>query len=209
MNRLGTIAVLAGGLAMASARSHAGQTVASTAAGPYSLISARNVFGLNPPQASSEQQQNSPPAPKITLTGITTILGAPEALYTVAGGPKDGTQRQDESYILKEGQEQDQVAVVSIDVEKVVVTFNNHGIRQEIALANGPTISEKLFAAPVVTNRLTDRNPKPGDYNYVDRQLVTTPLPPNVNPASAVEAKSLTEGGDAASDDTPSGHGGF
>lgn len=193
---------------MANARSHAEQSVATTAVGPYSLISARNVFGLNPPQASSEQQESAPP-PKITLTGITTILGAPEALYKVAGSRTNGKQGQDESCILKEGQEQDEVAVISINVEKAVVTFNNHGIRQEIALANGPAIGETLFAAPVLTNHLPDRNPKPGDYNYVDRQLVTAPLPADENPASVVEAKSLTEGGDVIGGDTPSGHGGF
>lgn len=105
---------------------------------PYVSIVTRNVFGLNPPPPPTPpDQQDTTPPPKITLTGITTIFGPAEALYRVAGGNRDGKQWQDESYILQEGQEQDEVAIVAIDPQKDIVTFNNHGVVQTIPLSAG------------------------------------------------------------------------
>ncbi len=104
---------------------------------PYASIVARNVFGLNPIQVAQPDQDSGPPPPKITLTGITTILGPAEALYKVAGVVRDNKPPQDESYMLTEGEGQDDVDVVHIDVNKGLVTFNNHGVTQEIPLQAG------------------------------------------------------------------------
>lgn len=105
---------------------------------PYGSIVTRNVFGLNPipPPAPPDQQDQNPP-PKITLTGITTIFGPAEALYKVAGGNRDGKQWQDQSYILTEGESQDEVEVTHIDVAKGMVSFINHGVAQDVLLAVG------------------------------------------------------------------------
>jgi hypothetical protein len=105
---------------------------------PYASIVTRNVFGLNPipVQDPNEQIDNGPPPPKITLTGITTIFGPAEALYKVSGVIKDG-KAQDESYILQQGEKQDDIEVSFIDTQKDIVTFNNHGQSQVIPLANG------------------------------------------------------------------------
>ena len=107
------------------------------------------------------------------------------------------------------------MGVVTIDVTKCVVTFSNHGVRQDIALINGLPVGEKLFAADGVTNPLggsnpkpSHPNPKPGDYNYVDEKKVTAPLPLNENPASAIDAPSMSYGGGIGGD-TPPGHGGL
>jgi len=105
---------------------------------PYASIVARNVFALNPPPSPDTTPQDSgPPPPKITLTGITTIFGPAEALYKVAGVVRDGKPPQDESYILTEGEGQDDVNVMRIDVKKGIVTFNNHGVTQDIPLQVG------------------------------------------------------------------------
>ena len=215
MNRFRAIAVFAGGLVLTTADLQAGPTVASTAGDPYSAIVARNVFGLNPPPPIAPDRQDSAPPPKITMTGITTIIGPPEVLYTVAGGNRDGKQWQDKSYILKEGEEKDGVGVVAIDVWKCVVTFSNHGVRQDLALTNGLPVGGKLFAVDGVTSPLgggspkpSDSNPKPGDYNYVDQKTVTAPLPPNENPASAIDSPSMSYGGGIGGG-TPPGHGEF
>lgn len=104
---------------------------------PYASIVARNVFGLNPPPPPTTDTPQGAPPPKITLTGITTIFGPSEALYKVSGVPQPGKPPKDESYILKEGEEQDDVAVQRIDVAKGIVTFNNHGTVQDIPLAAG------------------------------------------------------------------------
>jgi hypothetical protein len=105
---------------------------------PYGSIAVRNVFGLNPPPPPQQAPDpNAIPPPKITLTGITTIFGPAEALYKVAGYAKNGKQVPDQSYILTEGEEQDDVEVTAIDTQKDTVTFNNHGHEQVIPLANG------------------------------------------------------------------------
>jgi hypothetical protein len=215
MNRYGTIAVLASVLTLDTANLRAGLIVAGTAVGPYSLIATRNVFGLSPllQDPLPRERQNNALPPKITVTGITTILGPAEALYKVTGGQQDNSQRQDKTYISKEGQEQDDVAVVAIDVEKAIVTFNNHGVRQDIALPNEP--GEKLFAATFVARRAggsnpkpAHHNPKPGDYNYADQKSVTPPLPASENPESAIDLQSMIYGGGTGGD-TPPGHGGL
>jgi hypothetical protein len=104
---------------------------------PYTSIAARNVFGLNPPAPAVIDTPQGPPPPKITLTGITTIFGPREALYKVSGVPQPGKPPKDESYILQEGQGQDDVVVERIDVDKGIVTFNNHGQVQDILLMAG------------------------------------------------------------------------
>ena len=115
-----------------------GRAPAVTDNTPYASIVTRNVFGLNPipVQDPNAQIDNGPPPPKITLTGITTIFGPAEALYKVSGVIKDG-KAQDESYILQEGEKQDDIEVSFIDTQKDIVTFNNHGQSQVIPLANG------------------------------------------------------------------------
>jgi hypothetical protein len=104
---------------------------------PYASIVTRNVFGLNPPTPPDTSTDSGPPPPKITLTGITTIFGPAEALFKVAGVPRLGKPPKDESYILTEGQGQDDVDVTHIDVTKGIVTFNNHGVVQDIPLVAG------------------------------------------------------------------------
>jgi hypothetical protein len=108
------------------------------AGNPYGSIAARNVFALNPvPPPAPPPDPNAIPPPKITLTGITTIFGPAEALYKVAAYAKEGKQVPEQSYILTEGEAQDDVEVTMIDTQKDIVTFNNHGQTQVIPLANG------------------------------------------------------------------------
>jgi hypothetical protein len=95
----------------------------------------RNIFGLNP--VSDETPVGDPP-PKITLNGIMSIHGRSQALYKVAGTGKPGQPAKDQSYILSEGQRQDDVEVMHINDQASLVTFNNHGTVQEIPLANAP-----------------------------------------------------------------------
>jgi hypothetical protein len=136
MNRIGSILIcLAGGLVL-STISRADDTLPP--GNPYGSIVKRNVFALNPiPPPDANPQPDGPPPPKITLTGITTIFGPPEALFKVAGVRRDGKPPQDESYIFREGESQDDVEVTTIDVDKKAVTFNNHGVVQQIPLVAG------------------------------------------------------------------------
>ena len=116
---------------------------------PYDSIVTRNVFGLNPiPPAVETPPPSGPPPPKITLTGITTIFGPPEALFKVAGVVRNGGRPQDESYIFTEGEAEDDVEVAKIDTKKNIVSFVNHGVTQDIALTDGVASSGSAPSAP-------------------------------------------------------------
>jgi hypothetical protein len=132
MNRCGKIAIgLAGGLAL-NMVARADDVVLP--GDPYATVVARNIFGLNPPPPPGPPQDATPP-PKITPNGIMTILGEVQVLFKVAGTPKPGgPPSADESYILSEGQRQDDIEVVKIDEKNSIVTFNNHGETQQLPL---------------------------------------------------------------------------
>ena len=103
---------------------------------PYASIAARNIFGLNPPQPVSKADTSAPD--KITLNGITTLFGTPQALFKVEQAARFGRPGSEESYILSEGQSQDNIEVVHVDEQKGTVTFNNQGVIEDISLTAAP-----------------------------------------------------------------------
>lgn len=145
MKCLGKIAVcLAGGL-MLHISARADDTVAPN--NPYEPIVVRNVFGLNPPQAITNQSTPDEPPLKITPNGIMSIFGQLQVLFKVA--PKPGQPgAKEQSYVLSEGQSQDEIEVVRINEKAGVVTFNNHGTEQEIPLANAPALNMPMPGGP-------------------------------------------------------------
>jgi hypothetical protein len=144
MKRVGKIAVcLAGGLAL-----NAGLRAESVVLpnNPYAQIVARNVFDLNPPpKFDPSAAQKADPPPKITPNGIMDVFGHLQVLFKA---PDSGKPPKDNSYILSEGQRQDDIEVMKIDEKAGLVTFNNHGTVQELALASTPASS-----APAATMR--------------------------------------------------------
>lgn len=114
---------------------------------PYAPIAVRNIFGLNPPQAITPTAPEPPS--KITLNGIMTIFGTTQALFYVDVPPRPPLPATQKSYILSEGQRQDDIEVTRIDEKKNVVTFNNHGVVQELPLVKAGPISTPT---PVVMN---------------------------------------------------------
>jgi hypothetical protein len=133
MNQCGKIAIgLAGGLAL-NIIARADDVVLP--GDPYATVVARNIFGLNPPPQQITNPQDANPPVKITPNGIMTIFGEVQVLFKVAGTPKPGgPPSTDESYILSEGQRQDDIEVVKIDEKNSIVTFNNHGETQQLPL---------------------------------------------------------------------------
>jgi len=98
---------------------------------PYNAIIERNVFNLHappPPVNPADLIKESPP-PKITLTGITTILGQKKTFLTIPP-TKPGTPP--ESMMLAEGQAQNEVEVKRIDEKAGVVEVMNHGHPQTL-----------------------------------------------------------------------------
>ena len=115
---------------------------------PYGTIVARNMFGLLPipPPDTNPPAPPVDPPPKITLNGIMTIFGRDQALYKVAVKPKPGQPAKEDSYVLGEGERQEDVEVMKIDREKNTVTFNNHGTVQDVELVDAT--SSGAGAAP-------------------------------------------------------------
>jgi hypothetical protein len=159
MKRVGNIAIwLAGGL-MLSVGARADDGVLPN--NPYAPIVVRNIFALNPTQPVDPNATADPP-PKITLNGIMSIFNHQlQVLFKVA--PKAGQPgAKEESYILSEGQRQDEIEVIQIDEKAGLVTFNNHGTVQELPLvkANAPAVNTPTppQGRPVPTPNLTAPN---------------------------------------------------
>jgi hypothetical protein len=122
------ICVLAGVLLGASAIV---VTSFGAAENPYSAIVERNVFNLHPPPPPlnpADLIKKTPP-PKITLTGITTILGKKVTFLTI---PPAKPGAAPESVMLAEGQAQNEIEVKSIDEKAGVVQVVNHGDPQTL-----------------------------------------------------------------------------
>jgi hypothetical protein len=144
MKRLGKIAVcLAGSLALNAGLRADDQSPTNSplADNPYAAIVVRNIFGLVPPPPPDDPSKAAAKdLPKITPTGIQSLFGHTKALFKVTGtGGKPGQPAKDAYYILSQGQMQDDIEVVKIDGKKNLVTFNNHGITQELPLTSAPS----------------------------------------------------------------------
>jgi hypothetical protein len=105
---------------------------ADSADNPYHGIVDRNLFNLKPPTPPPGPEANKPPAPKITLTGITTILGYKQVGLLVATRPGQPP----ESYIMTEGQGREGVEVLQIDEKAGTVRVRNHGEEQTLDFVN-------------------------------------------------------------------------
>lgn len=164
MKRLGKIVVcLASGLVL-NAGAHADDSVLPN--NPYAPIVVRNMFGLNPPQSVDPTNATPADLPKIIPNGIMSIFGKWQVLFKVAVPAKSGQPAKDESYILSEGQRQDEIEVIQIDEVNSLVTFNNHGTVQELPLvkANAPAGSTPAPGPgrPFLAQNLTAPNSGPG-----------------------------------------------
>jgi hypothetical protein len=109
----------------------AGGAGSSLPGNPYHQICERNVFGLKAPQPA-HLEPPSAPLPKITLTGITTILGSKRALLKVQFPPKPPQPAKEQSYILTEGQRDGSIEVLEINEKTANVKVDNSGTVMEI-----------------------------------------------------------------------------
>jgi hypothetical protein len=102
---------------------------------PYQSIVDRNVFSLKPPPPPADAAEvNKPAVVKITLTGVTTILGNKRVLMKTApppGKPGQGPASE-QSYILTEGQREGDIEVIEIDEKIGSVKVNNGGTIQTL-----------------------------------------------------------------------------
>jgi hypothetical protein len=115
---------------------------------PYDRIAERNVFRLHAAEVIKDVPPKPVPLRKITLTGITTILGRPLAFITI-----EGTKLQPgDSVMIGEGQAMNDIEVRSIDERAGVVRILNGTELQiltfEIAKSTGIQPSWTPAASP-------------------------------------------------------------
>ena len=102
---------------------------------PYGGIPARNVFNLVPMPTNPPVDPTPPDPPsKITPNGTMKLFGQLQVLFKVAVPPKAGQPPQDQSYVMSEGDREDGIAVIKIDEAAQTITFDNHGVIQNIPL---------------------------------------------------------------------------
>ena len=103
---------------------------------PYQAIVTRNMFGLVPiPTGPPPNATPDVALPKITPNGIMTLFGKLQVLFKVSK-PGQAAGKED-SYVMSEGDRQDDIEVEKIDEPSATITFNNHGTIQELALVPG------------------------------------------------------------------------
>jgi hypothetical protein len=115
---------------------------------PYQSIVDRNVFSLKPaPTPVDPAEANKPQTLKITLTGITTILGNKRVLMKTAPPPgKPGeAPKTEQSYILTEGQREGDIEVIEINDKLGSVKVSNGGSMQTLTFEKD---GAKLPATP-------------------------------------------------------------
>jgi hypothetical protein len=151
---------------------------------PYSAIVDRNVFNLHPappPVDPSELAKSKVQIPKLTLNGITTILGK-KIVFLTMPATKPGGQQQ--SLMLAEGQAQDDVEAKQIDEKAGVVKVNNHGENQTLDFEHdgtrpagpaGNPASPAITIPPVPSAPQNNTLPMPQQGVNVIRPLRTLP----------------------------------
>lgn len=103
---------------------------------PYTALVSRNIFGLVPvpPPAPPPEAPIDPP-PKITVNGLMRLFGNTyQVLFKTPGKIKPGQPPKEESYVMGEGERNDDIEVKKIDPDSGMITFVNHGVVQECPL---------------------------------------------------------------------------
>jgi len=180
---------------------------------PYQGIVERNLFALKPPPAPPDPDANNKPQPsKITLTGITTILGNKRALMkTPPPTAKPGEQaKTEQSYILAVGERQDEIEVIDIDEVAGTVKVKNAGIVETVSFKDNGVKQAGGGAPPPIGGiqpgaAANPYAPPPAGANPgipMPNRIPRLPVP-GVSPAANTPAGGLPYAGTA-----PSGYGG-
>lgn len=109
---------------------------------PYDSIVVRNAFALKPPPPPAPPvDESAKEAPKITLTGMTTILGLKQVVLKAEIPARQGEKAKEESYLLGVGERAGDIEVLDIDDKAGSVKLNVRGLEGPVTLDfqhNGP-----------------------------------------------------------------------
>jgi hypothetical protein len=144
---------------------------------PYDKIPERNVFNLKPIPPPPPHPIEEVPLPKVTLTGITTLLGLKRAVLQAQTPARSGLPAREQSYILAEGQRDGDIEVVEIDEAAGIVKIKAGEIPMTLDfVSNGvkpPTLP--VQAAPTQTVTMPQLTPS-------GRLPATPPSQPSQSP---------------------------
>ncbi len=165
--------LLAGAIAICAIHS----ARAEDAPNPYQAIVERNAFGLKPPPPVVEPPPIVAPAPssKVVLTGIATVFGVKALLEITEQEP--GKQPSVRKPILREGERDGSIEVISINVEKSFVKIKNGNIETNVTFD-----TPKLAGAGPVPN-LAGFTPPPLGNPFPGTPNALTPANANATPA--------------------------
>jgi hypothetical protein len=144
---------------------------AETQSNPYQAIVERNPFGLKEPPPPPSVEKPPPPVPlsSVKMTGTTSMFGTPRVLLEITEqeAGKAPTLRKP---ILREGEKDGAIEVVSINIERSLVKIRNAGIETNLT-----------FEAP----KLTASAPPVGNPGIPALGAMNTPAPNVFTPANA------------------------
>jgi hypothetical protein len=201
--------VLLGGLSVCAAASAVTSNASNPSASPYDGIIDRNVFGLKPPPPPPDPEATKTPPAKITLTGITTILGNKRALMKTPPpqGKPGEPPKTEQSYILTIGQREGDIEVIDIDEKAGSVKVNNAGTVLTLTFekdgaklpATPPPPAPGVpvpGAIPALPNPAIPAGTQPGGSGFTlpTRAIRTVPTPGVVNPTGGSYGAGLTPG---------------
>lgn len=151
---------------------------------PYATIVDRNPFALKPPPPPPPPpEQTAPPVPmaKVTLTGLLSTFGEPRVLLEIIEDGGKGAAATAKKPILREGEREGSVEILSIDVVKNTVLLRNSGVETNI------------------TFTVAKSGPAPGGPGVPGAPPAFTPPPINVpqpqNPQASASPTVISPGG--------------
>ena len=154
---------------------------------PYDAIVSRNVFGLKPPAPPAPPPPPAAAAPTIKLLGITTILGRAQVMLKVSTAARPPEPAKEQSYLMREGQGEDDIEVMEIDALAGTVKLKNRDLVQSLSMKE-----DSLSPTPGATLPATAVPPPPA-----------SPLIPGRPAPAAAPAIPVNTGGSAASRTLP------
>jgi hypothetical protein len=141
---------------------------------PYDAIVERNPFGIKPPPPPAPDVPVAPVVPlaKVVLTGITSVFGPPRALFEVTE-QETGKTPNIKKPILREGERDGAIEVLSIDLAKNEVLIKNGTVETNVAFE----VAKATGAPTTLPVAATGVPPAPVPVNYANPAMHNAAAP--------------------------------
>jgi hypothetical protein len=194
------LALLLGGLLVGGTVQ---MVLAEGSSNPYHTIIGRNAFRLKDPPPPQAPPPVVAPAPtvKVILTGITTIFGKTRALLEITE-QEPGKTAATRKPVMREGESDGGVEVISINMEKGLVRIRSGGSETNISFD-----TPKLAGAAAAPAAFAGFSPPPPATTAAVAGVPTVLSPMNAAPDHPTRSSSVTVFGSSGST-APTGGGG-